>query len=124
VKYAANGAAYFTITSPAADEIVGVKIDPAVAKTAQMHETVMAPDSTMAMGTGTTMAGMGEMTMQPVERIALPAGEAVSLQPGGIHVMLMDLMKPLEKGASIELTLSLRTAGEIVIVLPVLDEAP
>jgi copper(I)-binding protein len=70
------------------------------------------------------MAGMGEMTMQPVDTIDLPAGTAVSLKPGGYHIMLMNLAKPLEKGSSITLTLLLKTAGKLVIDLPVLDEAP
>lgn len=121
---AANGAAYLTITSPVADAIVGVKVDASVAAMAQMHETVMATDSTMAMGSATTVPGMGEMTMQPVDSIELPAGTAVSLKPGGYHIMLMTLAEPLEKGGTITLTLSLRTAGELVVEVPVLDEAP
>jgi len=121
---AANGAAYFTITSPEADTLLGVKVEASVAAMAEMHETVMATDTTMAMGTATTMAGMGEMTMQPVDSIDLPAGTAVSLQPGGLHIMLMDLAKPLEAGTTIELTLSLKNGGETVIEVPVLDEAP
>lgn len=128
----ANGAAYFTLTSPVDDQLVGIEVDPSVAGMAEMHETVMATDSTMpmgtettmAMGTATTMAGMGEMTMRPVDTIDLPAGTAVSLQPGGYHIMLMNLAKPLEKGSSITLTLVLKTAGKLAIDLPVLDEAP
>lgn len=129
---AANGAAYFTITSPEADTLLGVKVDASVAAMAEMHETVMATESsmamgtetTMAMGTATTMAGMGEMTMQPVDSIDLPAGTAVSLKPGGLHIMLMNLAKPLEVGTSFKLTLSLKNGGEMVIDVPVLDEAP
>ncbi|MEY4173861.1 MAG: hypothetical protein RI900_1026 [Actinomycetota bacterium] len=121
---AANGAGYFTLTSPVDDQLVGVEVDASVAGMAEMHETVMATDSTMDMGTATTMVGMGEMTMQPVDTIDLPAGTAVSLKPGGYHIMLMNLAKPLEKGSSITLTLLLKTAGKLVIDLPVLDEAP
>ncbi len=124
---AANGAAYFTITSADADKLVGVSADATVAGMTQMHETVMkdaGSDTTMAMGSDTTMAGMGEMTMQPVDFIDLPAGTAVELKPGGFHIMMMDLVAPLKVGDTIQLTLTLENAGEIVIDVPVLDEAP
>jgi len=141
-----TGAAYFTITSPTDDTLIGVKVDTAVAATAEMHEMVMAgSDSSMPMttgseamgtettmmgsdttmmGTDTTMAGTGEMVMQPVASVTLPAGKAVEFKPGGYHVMLMELAAPLTKGSTIKLTLVLKNAGEIVIDVPVLDEAP
>jgi copper(I)-binding protein len=85
----------------------------------------MGSDTTMAMGSDTTMAmGEGEMGMRPVEFIELPAGEAVELKPGGYHIMFIDLVKPLEVGTSIALTLVFENAGEITIDVPVLDEAP
>jgi copper(I)-binding protein len=124
---AANGAAYFTITSADADKLIGVMADPSVAGMAQMHETVMkdaSSDTTAAMGSETTVAGMGEMTMQPVDVIDLPAGTAVELKPGGYHIMMMDLAAPLTVGETIQLTLTLEKAGEITIDVPVLDEAP
>lgn len=120
---AANGAAYFTITSPVADAIVGVSVDPSVAERAELHETVMAEPTGTGMGTGSTMP-MGEMTMRQVDTIELPAGTAVALAPGGLHVMLFDLVGPLETGRSITLTLTLETAGQLVVDVPVLDEAP
>ena len=46
------------------------------------------------------------MQMRAVESIALPAGKAVELKPGGYHVMFIDLVKPLEKGASVPITLT------------------
>ncbi len=48
----------------------------------------------------------GMMTMRAVDRIALPAGKAVELKPGGYHVMLMDLAKPLKEGDSVPLKLT------------------
>jgi len=38
----------------------------------------------------------GMMKMNAVDKLALPAGKAVDLKPGGYHVMLMDLVKPLQ----------------------------
>jgi len=38
------------------------------------------------------------MKMRAVPRIDLPAGKSVALTPGGYHVMLMGLKRPLKKG--------------------------
>jgi hypothetical protein len=122
-----NGAAYFTITSPTDDKLVDVKVDASVAAMAQIHETVMATaDTSMSMDTsmtsGTDMGGA--MTMQEVDSVDLPAGQAVVFEPGGYHVMLMMLAAPLEKGATFQLTLVLENAGEITVDVVVADEAP
>ena len=45
------------------------------------------------------------MTMRAVAGLDLPAGKAVELKPGGYHVMLMDLKKPLKEGEAVPLTL-------------------
>lgn len=127
---ATKGAAYVTITSPIDDRLVGVEVDADVAAGTEMHQTVMAeggsdPSTTMAMGSDTTMAtGGGEMTMRPVEFIELPAGVAVEMKPGGYHIMLIDLAKPLDVGTTIALTLVFERAGKIAIDVPVLGEAP
>jgi hypothetical protein len=46
------------------------------------------------------------MKMRAVPALDLPAGKAVTLKPGGYHVMLMDLKAPLKAGDSIDLTLT------------------
>ncbi len=45
------------------------------------------------------------MKMREVPAIDLPAGKAVDLKPGGYHVMLMDLPKPVKEGDTVPLTL-------------------
>ena len=45
------------------------------------------------------------MKMRAMPALELPAGQAVRLQPGGYHLMLMDLKQPLPKGATVPLTL-------------------
>lgn len=129
---ATNGAAYMTLTAAEDDALIGASVDPAVAKMTQVHETVMAEgtDSSMSMGsadsgTESTMAmGDGAMTMKEVDKVELPKGEAVVMKPGGYHIMLMELTKPLEKGSKIEITLSFEKAGEQKVSVPVLDAAP
>jgi hypothetical protein len=46
------------------------------------------------------------MRMSAVDKLALPAGKAVDLKPGGYHVMLMDLAGTLKEGDTVPLTLS------------------
>ena len=127
------GAAYMNITSAVDDELVGVAVDESIASDAQIHEMVMATENTMSMGADTTMSlgadttvsmGSGEMVMQEVESIAVPADGGVELKPGGYHVMLIDLVKPLETGQTFDVTLTFAKAGDVVVSVTVADEAP
>ena len=52
------------------------------------------------------------MKMRAVPSLDLPAGKAVDLKPGGYHVMLMDLKKPLAAGDTVPLTLVVESAGQ------------
>lgn len=58
----------------------------------------------------TTMQG-GVMRMRPVKAIELPAGKPVELKPGGYHVMLMHVARPLKEGERVPLTLIVETAA-------------
>jgi copper(I)-binding protein len=50
----------------------------------------------------------GEMKMQEKEGgIVIPAGESVTLEPGGLHIMLMGLKKPILVGDKVTLTIDL-----------------
>lgn len=46
------------------------------------------------------------MAMRAVDDVELPAGKMVEFKPGGYHVMLIDLVKPLAKGDKVPITLS------------------
>ena len=52
------------------------------------------------------------MKMRAVPSLDLPAGKTVDLKPGGYHVMLMDLKKPLAAGDTVPLTLVVESAGQ------------
>jgi len=99
------GAAYMKITSPIDDALVGASVDASIAGMVEIHETVMAEDDSMK--------------MQHVDKIDLPAGEAVELKPGGYHVMLMELADPLEVGTTFDVTLSFENAEDLVIPVEV-----
>jgi periplasmic copper chaperone A len=64
----------------------------AVADTLELHE--MKRDGNM-------------MQMSPVSRITVPAGGDVTLRPGGLHLMLFGLRKPLVAGDTIRVSLTL-----------------
>jgi periplasmic copper chaperone A len=49
------------------------------------------------------------MRMRGVDKLELPAGQAVELKPGGYHVMLMDLKAPLKKGDTVPIKLKVRS---------------
>ena len=52
------------------------------------------------------------MKMRAVPSLDLPAGKPVELKPGGFHVMLMDLKKPLNAGDTVPITLVVESAGQ------------
>lgn len=51
------------------------------------------------------------MQMRALDALDLPANTIVRLQPGGYHMMLMDLKRALRKGESIPVELRLEKAG-------------
>ncbi|MBK8174756.1 MAG: copper chaperone PCu(A)C [Rhodospirillales bacterium] len=59
------------------------------------------------------------MRMRPVPSIDVPAGGSATLQPGGLHIMLIGLKAPLKQGEQFPLTLSFAKAGEMTIEVPV-----
>jgi copper(I)-binding protein len=62
--------------------------------------------------------GVARMTKQ--DGIEIPAGETVTLQPGGLHMMFMGLNgDPFEEGEKIDATLVFESAGEVDVVFNV-----
>jgi len=53
----------------------------------------------------------GGMEMREMEWIKLPKGETVSLEPGGLHAMLIGLKAPIKAGDQVPITLTFRDAG-------------
>jgi copper(I)-binding protein len=63
----------------------------------------------------THIADGNVMRMRPVKTIDVGPHAKVRLQPGGLHVMLIDLKGPLAAGSSFPLTLKFEKAGEITV---------
>jgi copper(I)-binding protein len=99
-----TGAGFMTLrnTGSAPDRIVAVR-SPA-ARAAELHTHIREGDV---------------MRMRPVAAIDLPAGQEVRLQPGGQHIMLVQLTGPLRQGERVLVTLVLERGGEIEVQLPV-----
>lgn len=125
---AGAGAVYLTITNTGAvdDALIGARVDPSVAATADLHETVAvdAIDSTVAGGMNTTAGGGAMMEMRPVDRIVVPAQGSVALAPGGYHIMMKGLVNPLTAGGTISVTLTFETSGDKLVTANVRDTAP
>jgi hypothetical protein len=62
---------------------------------------------------GTTTGADGVARMAAAGPIVLPAGGEVAFKPGGRHLMLTGLAKPLEAGTVVELTLVFEKAGRV-----------
>ncbi len=136
---ATAGAAYMNLTASADDKLVKASVDATVAQSVEIHETVMAESTA---GTGMTKGTMmdktkgtgsdathgtgmsGAMTMKPVESITLPKGVMVELKPGGYHIMMLKLAKPLKVGDTVKITLTFDKAGTLVVDVPVREDAP
>lgn len=59
------------------------------------------------------------MRMREVPAIAVEAGGTTKLEPGGLHLMLIDLRAPLQQGQRVPVTLVFERAGEITVELMV-----
>lgn len=53
--------------------------------------------------------------MYHVTAIDLGPGEAVTLRPGGLHIMMMGLKRPLRKGEAFSMTLTFEKAGAVEV---------
>jgi periplasmic copper chaperone A len=64
------------------------------------------------------------MQMRPVERLTIPAGQTVTLAPGGMHLMFYGVAEPFAEGQNIPLQLTFGVAGTIDVTLPVRRALP
>ncbi len=104
------GGAYVTLTSPVDDRLVGAS---SPVGRAEVHEM--------------TMDGQVMRMREQKNGVALPAGKPVALAPGGYHIMLMDLQKPLVAGQVIAIQLRFQHAPPMdleVKVAPIGAQGP
>ncbi|WP_449278677.1 copper chaperone PCu(A)C [Leucobacter sp. GX24907] len=69
-----------------------------------------------------TVTSGAEPTMRALESpLEVPAGETLVLEPGGTHIMLMDLAEPLLAGDEVPVTLQFADGSELDISVLVKD---
>jgi copper(I)-binding protein len=61
----------------------------------------------------------GVMKMRAAPALDIGAGDKLELKPGGYHVMLVDLKRPLKAGDTFPLTLTFEGAGTIEVSVEV-----
>ena len=91
--------------------------------------TLKAKETARLVGAASNVAGVVEihemamegnvMRMRALPVLDLPADRAVDLKPGGYHVMLLDLKRPLKVGEKITVELRLETADKRKVTQPV-----
>ncbi|WP_207537330.1 copper chaperone PCu(A)C [Sabulicella rubraurantiaca] len=92
----ATGAGYMTLRSGAGDRLLGAASP--LAQRVELHNHIRDGDV---------------MRMRPVEAVEVQPGTVVTLRPGGLHLMLYGLARPLSPGEQIPVTLRFERAGEI-----------
>jgi copper(I)-binding protein len=88
--------------SAAPDRLLGAESD--VSATAEVHETV-------------TEAGVARM--KPVDAVAIAPNGRLELKPGGYHLMLSGLKRPLREGERFAAALIFEKAGRVAVTFTV-----
>ncbi|MBP9854793.1 MAG: copper chaperone PCu(A)C [Candidatus Omnitrophica bacterium] len=83
-------AAFLTMTNNSENDITLNEVKTNLSKTVVIHEMKMEN---------------GAMKMRKINNLVIPKGEAVNLESGGTHIMLIDLIKPLVEGEKADLIL-------------------
>ena len=101
-----TAAVYFTLRNMGQSRIdlIGVRADRASIET--LHKTVNGAQGT------TRMSATAELRVEP--------GQTVVLEPGSIHVMLLDLETPLIEGKVLPLRLKFYDGDDLTVDVPIL----
>ena len=100
-----RSAAYGTITNNGDSDVTLVSASVPFDATVEIHETIMGDD--------------GSMQMQEVpEGFVVPAGGSFTLEPGGPHIMLIDI-DPADITGTIDVTMVFDDGTEVTVGAPV-----
>ena len=100
-----NSGAYGEIQSNTDDRLI--KASSSVARVVELHEHIN---------------DNGVMRMREVEGgIALTAGKSIVMKPGGYHIMLIGLHKPLKADATMDLSLEFESGKVIELSIPIVS---
>lgn len=101
-----NTAAFFTVTNNGAAEICLRAGSSAAAERLEIHRH---------------RHNNGMMSMQRQEELCVPPGARAEFAPGGTHLMLLNLQRPLRHGDKVELSLDVVGMGEQTFTAPVIS---
>lgn len=104
-----TGAVFLTVLNGLAEDMQLESANSPAANVVELHETVEED-------------GVMRMIPHP-EGFPVPAGGSLEMKPGGKHVMLIDIVQPLDAGDSVELTLAFGNGETIALTVPVVDLA-
>lgn len=96
--------AYMLLTNPTDEDAVIVSASMALAGLVEIHEMVIQGDV---------------MRMNPIPELIVPAGESAALEPGGNHIMLMDLQSALVEGSAVIVTLTFDDGSQQIVGVPI-----
>jgi copper(I)-binding protein len=99
-----NSAAFMSVENNTDKDISIIKATSEVSKVVELHTHSMKD---------------GVMKMYQVPKIDVPAKGVTTLKPGGFHVMLIGLHKPLKVGEEVTLTLEFSNGESKTITAPV-----
>lgn len=82
---------YLTLKNPTIKPVTLKEASTPAAKFTEIHRMVMRGDA---------------MQMEKIDSLVIPPGQTVVLRPGGLHLMLIELVRPLKAGERIPLELT------------------
>jgi copper(I)-binding protein len=93
-------AVYLTVRNSTAKPITIVGVESPAASHAMIHET---------------QNNGGQSQMRPHEQLVVPAGQAISLAPGGLHIMLHGMKQSAAVGQTVPLMLLLADGNKVAV---------
>lgn len=98
-------AIYMNVLNGSANTDTLISLSSSAAGLVELHETYELADDMMG--------------MREAENPVFPGRAVVTMKPGGLHVMLMQLNQALNEGDEVDLILNFSLAGEISLTAPV-----
>jgi len=98
-------AIYMNVLNGSAETDTLISLSSSVAGLVELHETYELANDMMG--------------MREAEEPQFPGRAVVTMKPGGLHVMLMQLNEAINEGDDVDLILNFALAGEISLTVPV-----
>jgi copper(I)-binding protein len=123
-----NAALYFSIANNLPESVVILSASSEAARAVEIHESMMmAADDLNNMIEGNEDSVANDLQMQDVmqmtalNEVEIGSGETLLFEPGGLHIMLVDIQQEFELGMSVMLRLNFEN-GESLSLEAVVSE--